>query len=387
VKKRLGHESGAALVTAIIVTSIMLSIGLATLAWSDNGFRTSGEERVRESAFNLADTVLDGQTYQLGRNWPTSSIPAPQCSNTAQATGCPSEATLSQSFTAVDYGDGYTWSTRVQDNGGAVADLYTTAGAVGQPGYDANGDGRLWVRAAATVRGETRALLGEVQAQEVPLAFPRNTVTAGFFETTNNGNKIIVDTQGTSGESGDVSVRCAESTPGCIDYEAAKNQISPDTTYTGYTGGPAMSADDLNSLRGRAKAKGTYYATCPADPSGAIVFVESGDCFYTTGSGNTGPPGGMFVINNGTLTLGGNFEFYGLVYALNAQGSSGCGSPVVSLQGTSLIHGAVAVDGEGCVSAGSSGLNLFYDSNVFSLVKGYGTGELTPGTWRELGPN
>jgi hypothetical protein len=379
--KRLSHESGAALVTAIIVTGIMLSIGLATLAWADNGFRTSGEERVRESAFNLADTVLDAQTYQLGRNWPKSSNPFPPCSNTAQPAGCPSEATLSQSFTAVDYGDGYTWSTQVQDNGGAVEDLYTTADAVGQPGYDANGDGRLWVRAEATVRGETRRLLGEIQAQEVPLAFPRNTVTAGHFETTNNGNKVIVDTLGTSGQPGDVSVRCVAN-PGCATYR--DGQISPPTAYTGYTGGDAMSPDDLNNLKGRAIANGTYYASCPADPSGDIVFVETGNCVYNGGPGNTVTSPGMFVINNGTLSLGGNFEYYGLVYAHNAQGSSG---NVVMLQGTSLIHGAVAVDGLGGVSAGSSKLNLIYDSNVFSKVKGYGTGELTPGTWRELGPN
>jgi len=385
MNKTLTQESGVALVTAIIVTGIMLSIGLATLAWADNGFRTSGEERVRESTFNLADTVLDAQTYQLGRNWPTMSSPASPCSQAAQPTGCPSEATLSQSFTAVDYAAGYSWSTEVKDNGGAVQDLYTTAGAASQPSYDANGDGRLWVRAEATVRGETRRLVAEIQAQEVPLAFPRNTVTAGYFQTTNTGNKVVVDTLGTSGAPGDVSVRCAASTIGCVTYR--DGQLSPPTAFTGYTGGDAMSADDLNNLKGRAIANGTYYASCPADPSGDIVFVESGNCSYSGGPGNTLASPGMFVINNGTLSLGGNFEFYGLVYARNDQGSAGCGFPVISLQGTSLIHGAVAVDGDGCVRAGSSGLNLEYDINVFGLVKGYGTGELTPGTWRELGPN
>ena len=384
MKRRLRNESGAALVTAIIVTGIMLSIGLATLAWADNGFRTSGEERVRESSFNLADAVLDGQMYQLGRNWPTSTSPASPCSDTAQPSGCPSEASISQSFTSTDYTAGYEWSTVVQDNGGAVADLYTTAGAVGQPNYDANGDGKLWIRAEATVRGETRALLTEVEAQEVPLSFPRNSVTAGYFQTTNNGNKVIVDSLGTSGQSGDVAVRCTGAS-GCTTYRPG--QVSPDTTYQGYAGGDAMSADDLNSLRGRAIAKGTYYASCPANPSGEIVFVESGNCSYSSGAGNSVASTGMFVIYSGTLSLSSNYEYYGLVYAHNAQGSSGCGTPVVSLGATALIHGAVAVDGFGCVSAGSSKLNLVYDSNVFSKVKGFGTGEMTPGSWRELGPN
>jgi Tfp pilus assembly protein PilX len=382
VTKLFHDERGGALVTAIMVTGIMLTLGLATLSWADNGFSTSREERVRESSFNLADTVLDSQIYQLGRNWPTSSEPAPSCSQTSQATGCPSQTTIAQSYTSPDYGAGFTWSTVVQDNGGAVQSFYTTAGAAGQPSYDANGDGKLWVRAETTVAGKTRRLLGEVQAREVPLAFPRNAVTAGDFETTNQGNKVIVDTIGTSGQSGDIAVRCADADPTCATYRSG--QVSPETTDRGYLGGDAMSPEDLEKLKSRAKADGTYYTSCPANPSGKIVFVASGNCSYNTGSANTAANPGMFVIENGTLALGGNFEFYGLVYAINAQGSTG---NVVTLQGTSLLHGAVAVDGAGGVSAGSSKLNLIFDFNVFSQVKGYGTGELTPGTWRELGPN
>ena len=164
-------------------------------------------------------------------------------------------------------------------------------------------------------------------------------------------------------------------------------QVVPDTFYSGYTGGNAMSGSDVSSLKSRAVAKGTYYASCPANLTGEIVFIESGNCSYSGGTGNSDGSPGMVVINSGTLALGGNYAYYGLVYARNLQGSSGCASPVVSLSGTSLITGAVAVDGLGCVSSGSSKLNLVYDSNVFGLVKGFGTGELTPGTWRELGPN
>jgi hypothetical protein len=382
MRQVLNDERGSALLVAIIVTTVMLSVGLATLSWADNGFGTSREERVRESSFNLSDTVLESQIYQLGRSWPSAANPAPACSKTAQATGCPSEAKIAQSFTATDYSAGYTWSTVVQDNGGSVQSFYTTSGAAGQPAYDANGDGKVWVRAETTVGGETRRLLGEVQARKVPLAFPRNAVTAGDFETTNMGNKVIVDTLGSSGQPGDIAVRCGSSDPNCTIYRPG--QLSPETSYHGYAGGNAMSADDLDKLKSRAIANGTYYSSCPANPSGEIVFVESGNCQYQTGSVNSAANPGMFVIRSGTLTLAGNIEFYGLVYGVNAQGSTG---DVVSLTGTSLIRGAVAVDGAGTVSAGSSGLNLYYDSNVFNLVKGYGTGELTPGSWRELGPN
>jgi Tfp pilus assembly protein PilX len=380
--KAVRDERGAALVVAIIVTGIMLTVGLATISWADNGFRTSGEERVRESSFHLADTVLDAQIFKLGTNWPNATNPAPACSDAAQPAGCPSEATIAQTFDGTDYGAGYDWSTQVQDNGGAVVSLYTTAGAAGQPAYDANGDGKVWVRAEATVRGEKRSLLGEVRAEKVPLAFPRNAITADHFSTTNNGNKTIVDTVGDSGQPGDVAVRCDPAVAGCTTYRP--NQVSPETTYGGYTGGDAMSGEDIDKLRIRAIAEDTYHASCPANPSGEIVFVETGNCSYSGGTGNSAASPGMLIINNGTLSLGGNYEFYGLVYAHNAQGSTG---NVVTLSGTSLIYGAVAVDGFGGVSAGSSKLNIVFDSNVFGLVKGYGTGELTPGSWRELGAN
>jgi len=384
MKVRRSDESGNALVTAIMVTGVMLGLGLATMSWADNGFRTSREERVGESGFNVGEAVLQAQIRELSRDWPKASTPSPTCPSAAQPTRCPSQETLSQSYTEPDYAGGYEWSTRVQDNGGSVTDFYTTALAAGQPAYDANGDGKLWVRAEATVKGKTRRLLSQVQAQQKPLPFPRNTVTAGFFATTNNGNKVIVDTKGNSGQAGNISLRCNPPADfPCKTYP--DGQVSPDTTYTGYTGGDALAVDDLETLRGLARANGTYYASCPANPGGALVFVENGNCSYSGGSSaNTATSPGMFVINNGTLSLGGNFVFYGLVYAVNAQNSTGV---VVTTQGTSLITGAVAVDGAGGVFAGSSGLNVVYDVNVFNLVKGYGSAELLPGTFRELGPN
>ena len=195
---------------------------------------------------------------------------------------------------------GYQWSTVVQDNGGTVSDLYTTAGAAGQPGYDANGDGKLWVRGQATVRGETRRLLGEVEAAEVPLPFPRNTVTAGYFQTTNSGNKVIVDTQGESGQSGDVDVRCTGAT-GCTTDAYRTGQSRPDTFYSGYSGRQRHVGKRREQPEEPRDRQGHVLRVVSGEPHGEIVFIESGNCSYSGGSGNSDGSPGMVVINSGTL--------------------------------------------------------------------------------------
>ena len=79
------------------------------------------------------------------------------------------------------------------------------------PSADANGDGYLWVRATAVIRGKRRTLVALVKAEQTTLNFPRATLVAGKFDTTNNGNKTIIDNDGESNQftPGDVIVRCS----------------------------------------------------------------------------------------------------------------------------------------------------------------------------------
>jgi Tfp pilus assembly protein PilX len=400
--RRLAREEGGwALVTAIVVMAAMLSLGLGAMVFIDGQTQQTGSERVGESSFNLAEGALKSQIFLLSRDWPGSPTSAySPCTQASTSSECPSPATLAAEFSGADYED-VTWSTAVQDNGGSVASYYSTSGAAGQPGYDANGDGKVWVHAEANLRspqaatwGKPRAVAALIKADLVPLPFPRNTVTAGFFGTTNAGSKTIADTSGSSvlaspTQPAPIAVRC--STPpqsACLNFDPTKGQVSPPAYDPAYPGTSALTTEEVETLRGLAKAAHTYYETgCPADPSGALVFVESGNCSYNGGNANSQASPGMLVIANGTLTLGGNFTFYGLVYALNQQeplNQQGPSGNVVTLGGTSSVVGAVAVDGWGGVLAGSSGLNVAFDPNVFNLVKGYGNAAWVKGTWREL---
>jgi hypothetical protein len=266
--------------------------------------------------------------------------------------------------------------------------------------WDSNGDGAVWVRSTATVGTTSRTVVALVKLNQVSVLFPQNTVTAGKFHTTNSGKKVIVDTKGCaavgapvggckSQRAAPVTVRCNAGSPPytrsntCLGYDQNKGQISPpDSVASNFTGRvlPQSSVDDL---RRRAQALGTYYSSgCPASMTGQVVFVESGNCTYNGGTMNSAASPGMFIVNNGTLTLGGNVTFFGIIYMANAQNST---SDIVFLGGAATIQGSVGVEGSGGVSAGSNKLNIVYDPSAVANLYGYGsTAEPSQNTFREL---
>src|SRR6185312_6494175 len=109
-----------------------------------------------------------------------------------------------------------------------------TTSTRGQPGYDANGDGVVWVRSQGIVRGLKRTVVALVEVTQIKTAFPKNVVTAGYFTTTNNGKKVIVNTAGNpAGTPGTLAVRCnvsGQTYPNsCLNYDPTRGQVSPDT--------------------------------------------------------------------------------------------------------------------------------------------------------------
>jgi hypothetical protein len=262
--------------------------------------------------------------------------------------------------------------------------------------YDNNGDNKVWVRASSTVRAKTRTIVALVEVELRKVALPQFAVLAGSFETSNNGNKVIVDT---ADSSGGVAVRCTTTGPSpgdaCLGFNENKGQVSPDGSYQmGYPAQPAVLPEDLVALEDAAKAAGTWYATCPENPNGKIVYVKSGNCSYGDSAPkaagqskccNSPPPSspgpGLFIIESGTLAIGGNITWNGVIYAVNKQNTSGT---VVSTSGTSLVLGGVIVDGSGKVSTGASGLNIDFEPNAFRGITQPGTAGVVQNTWREL---
>lgn len=74
IRRLRTEEGGAALVTALLATMVMLALGLALLAIVDTQANESTDEATRDRGFNLAESVLTSEAFVLGRNWPTSGV-------------------------------------------------------------------------------------------------------------------------------------------------------------------------------------------------------------------------------------------------------------------------------------------------------------------------
>lgn len=383
---RLREERGWAMVTSLLVLGILVSLALPLMSLVDTQQRQSGAERTSESSFNLAEAAFDAGAFVLARDWPGAAARAypSACGPVTTDIRCPSADVLAQTYSGGDYKN-RGWSIQIRDDADG-GQYYDPAVAAAQPSWDANGNAKVWVRADGHAQGRDRTVVALVRRQDQLEPFPRNAVTAGWFGTPNGGLKVLVDTKGAAAQPAPVAVRCTTPAPSaCLNVQPDR-QISPDTSYTGYEGDSAIDGDALKRLKDRAIALDSYYrAACPQSPAGELVYVENASCGYAGGgTANTPATPGMFIVANGTVSFSGSLEFYGLVYAANLQRSAGA---VVSVQGNSHIHGAIAVDGNGGITVGSSGRNLVYDANVFPLVKSFGGAAPVQGTWREMPPS
>ncbi len=401
------EQDGNVLVMAIALVALMLVMGSSTLAVVDTQTDVTKADRQHESTFNLAEGVLNAQTFVLARRGTggagSAAFPA-TCVHGTTHPLCPDEAQLERSYshgTQNDYDTATGWTTRVRDNPNGT--YYSPAAVDAAALYDANGDRQLWVSAEATVRDRTREIVALIRVEDRPVTFPSYALLAGAFSTSNNGRKVIVDA--TDPTSLGIAVRCV-GTPSksstCLGYDPGKGQLDPPDRYsTGAADVPSISADDLQALEEYARGNGTYHTSCPGpNPNGTVVVIESGDCSFNNSSPsapgaskccNTPTSPGLLIVKCGTVSLGGNIEFYGLIYVPNKQSStdtSYCSSGnVVTTSGTSLISGGVSIDGPGRMFAGSSGSNVIFNPLAFQNVRAAGTAGVVQNTWREVPDN
>lgn len=408
VIRRLRRDDGGwALVTALTLMTVMLGVAAATYGYVDGQTKQSRVGREKETAFNMAEAVMNAQIFQLGRDWPGGGSAVnqyPSCTQDSVSTRCPSAAQLNDLFASPDVDAATTWATAVRDNNtNATQNFYSDAQTQASPGYDANGDGRLWVRAQARARGRTRTIIAMVRAQEQAEDLPRGALISGRLSISNNGHKAIIDASGGSSESGLVAVRCTpsavETTP-CLGHALSvvpfggllsnlnallDFQISPNITQTGYGDQPAMTAEARARMKATAIANGTYYASgCPtaAGLSGQIVYIENGNCSYTSNTVfNSDAAPGMVLIANGSLYLGGTTVFHGIIYHANELQTA---STAVQVQGNASVYGGVLVDGQATTIAGSSKLNIQLDPDAYNAVRSYGSVGVVQNTWREI---
>ena len=305
---------------------------------------------------------------------------------------------------------------------------------------DFDRDRQLWVQARTVVRGKVRNIVALLKLEELAEDVPRAAVASGALTVTNNNN---TDRPTVAGNDGGVFVSCNTANPFCADYPANSQTGASDVQPTPVSDSdrkPLMTAEQLARMKERAMTDNTYFAGCPdskANLTGRVVWVEgclsgfkaasslpsgpcqpagsppppddrlSGDCINTISNP------GILIWHCGSASFSGGQTYVGLLYMVNSSdrltsaeadrctktvgvdqiGNGTCPknastvTDVLEIGGNFHIWGAVAVDGPGCFRAGSSGLNVYYDSNVFSAVRSYGTAGLVQNTWRELPSN
>ena len=397
-------ERGSAIVLAIALMTMMIAVGLAAFSFVDTQQEMSMQERQRESSFNLAEAVLNSQSFTLSRRWAGAAssyaTTAPTCTNlSAPAIQCPDLATLSAAYNASDYAAGSSWRTTVYDDpDGDDPDtdgdpFYDAARveAVTNPHWDSNGNLRVWVKAETTVRKRHRVLVALVQVTENVEFLPKRVILAGQFELTPNGNGVYIKTNPDATSEHPVTLRCSLGNPSCAEFTPDKKnpQLDPPGAIEGnsFVGQDAIEDDVKERLKERAIADGRFYdGVCPTDEqlSGKVVWVQGCALGKYTKNNTWNAPdnGGILIWADGVLELGGKSDFYGIVYHLNNENSTD--NEVLRLRGGLTIHGGAFVDGPGGIDVGSNRVNITYDEKAFVSISSYGSASIVQNSWRDI---
>jgi len=429
LRKRLraaaAAQEGWALITAMVLMTVMLGSTLGLASYVDGQTQQTGKQRIRESSFNLAEAALNQQVWSLGREWPGKNYapgnalglqPYAPCTEASTSTRCPNPTQLKQFIPTPDADPGAKWTTQVMDNAAPYGNFYADAlRQSGAPGYDANQDGLLWVRASAELKQRTRIVVALVRLQTQREESLIKAVVAGSINITNNGNKSLIVGEAADG----IAVRCdVETSPGvCLgqpyndkSFDKVDTQIQPFdlSKQDSFPIAAAMSDEAILRARTTAQQIGTWVQNCatlstelaklPAGKPVGLIFAEGGVCKIDDYINSTAA-NPVFIVNlTGTFEVGpGNPQFHGVLYAANRVSSTNLAlqttpRDVVTLQGTPVIWGGILVDGSGVVNVGSSGGasvaegNLMFDKSAFGAITTIATAGVIQNTWRELPP-
>jgi hypothetical protein len=446
---RARAERGSAVVIAILIVLMMLLLTLGTFTFVQGQQKATGDEHVMDSSYNLADAGMESSAIYLASKFPSTTAlaygkntaqpnggPCSQTSNPA-ADNCPDPANVTAAFTQPgsarqpDYAGAPTWTTSVYDNGGSIASFYRESLKTGQPAYDANGDGKVWLRSEAIVQARKKILVAQVAQQsgttQTPLPFPMSAVWAADVMVSGGSlDRLVVDSLGSGSIVGNVNATCASVRPAmygpCPGLSPSRGQITPWAAYANvegyackdesgndpFTGAPPTASalklcsmsdvgTQLKTLRTKAQAAGTYYAgccaSCPPTLTGKLIFIENGPCSYTgTSTYNSTASPGMVVVADGgagtAITVGGSSKYYGVIWDANVHGNGTMDSVIIDT--TAQVIGGVIIDTGGELGFYSTTQPaLRYDAGVFydTVTTATGAPKIVPGTVREVPPS
>src|SRR5947209_1379761 len=188
------HEDGFVLDSAIVLLTVIMGLGLGLLLFTDTQTKASARERATEAAYNVAEAALNAQVGQASRAFPAGKEEAfpdvptngtVSCTEASTSTnGCPTAGSLSVGYPNISplscsastpkdaWGSPLTnqWTTYVRDDA-ASSTAFNSAAERIEPGYDANADGKLWIRSVGVVQCRLVSVITLVSRQLVALNF------------------------------------------------------------------------------------------------------------------------------------------------------------------------------------------------------------------------
>ncbi|MDO9410373.1 hypothetical protein [Patulibacter sp.] len=401
------------LVPTMALLMITLALGLAMLSVVDTQARESGRQRVSESTFNLAEGTANATAAVLADGWPartTATCALPMAEGGLDAPADPVtvperiRAILASSYTDGDYDDGAAWEVHLCDDGLSGTHQVTWSDdALTQPAWDANGNGRMWIRAQATVGGRRQAMARLVQVGTVSplptgyaaiagqlsfagdLSVTLNSLLTGallgpFVDLLVTNDKLI--------QGGKLGIRCGLLPSLCTTSASAAVSTIPllqsallGTKVQQYGAPTALRARDLDDLVRQATTTNTSVAQvaagAPCIPSGAaataVVYVEkvgdgSGQCTVPTQTQR------IVIVGQGGIKVAANASYTGVLLALNRQAPAKRLREVVTIGSRAKVTGAVFVDGGGTVGLPQPNLDLCaVDPQLLGNVLGLGS--------------
>ncbi|HWW90420.1 MAG TPA: hypothetical protein VNY35_06540 [Solirubrobacteraceae bacterium] len=420
--RTIRKEDGFALVTALILLTVILGLGLGLLLFTDNQQKASAREQSSEQAFNVAEAALNAQVGQLARVWPTfanKNVAVKRCTEglSNPTNYCPPKLPLSVGYGKLSkvacpagaqtdaWGSPITnqWTTYVRATKGGSSYFNSkteeTELEYAPPAEPGNKEleNKLWVRAVGIVNCRVVSLVTLVSRQLVSVPFPKNVLGGNWFEVTNSGghgSKGIVNGLGEAAEAGEVGMRCEGRTKAnCEVFE--NNPKTHKEQFENYKPGPptpspVLNEEQLATVRSLAEANGTLRSpalgNCPTSAeelSGSPAYIEGCGNLSLSGNGtvNSAANPGFLVLTEGTLTLRGSNTWYGVIYVRNPANLE---TGIVKLGGSVTVYGAIEVDGKGGIELGSNSVNLVYNPEGIVNLKGSAGATPTRNTFRVL---
>lgn len=390
------RQEGSVLIMMIGIAAVLAIMASGLVFILGNVSANTANQRTRTKAFDIAEGALDYGMQTLAASWPTPGTTTPPTfSLSSFETLGSSSATSSQFANSQEYpppnaGLGPFAAVQFYDN---TVNPGQSDGINTNSHIDANGDAKMWLVASGATGSQTATIQAEVNRTTYNTNFPRGLAvyTGGDLLSNGGGNnpKIVIENQGgATSVTGYVAgnLQAPSVFANTITKEVGPGQVPP-LSSLGFTN------DLVNQVIALAQSLGTYYDYTTGTPlPNWNSFNFSGVCVIRVPDGtnvpigNTGDinssskPGILFILgpvggsgNDITVDMGGNENFYGVLYTAGL---------VQSSHGTPAIHGMLV-----CQSTlnmkGTPAID-YNDAMIANLANQWTLSvNLVPDTWRQ----